>query len=119
MRRLGRHAGSLPGIGAARGRRAISSISGDYLDVGPERARPAGAGLGRIITTYRSMIEVCRDRANELQISRLEIDRISGLPEGYSGKILGWEGDAPRKKRLWPVALKTMPATLGLKDPAH
>jgi hypothetical protein len=81
-----------------------------------------GAELGRLITDYRTLVETCRARADELQLSRSEIDRLSGLPSGYAGKILGKASvedvGFPRKKgskKLWPVALETMLGTLGLK----
>jgi len=53
-------------------------------------------------------------RADELGISRLEIDRLGGLPAGYAGKLLGKDG-GQRKKKMWPVALEAMLGVLGLK----
>src|SRR4030081_2283409 len=47
------------------------------------------ASLGRMIGDYRGLIETCRQRADELGISRLEIDRLGGLPAGYAAKLLG------------------------------
>jgi hypothetical protein len=73
------------------------------------------ANLGRMISDYRGLIETCRQRADELGISRLEIDRIGGLPSGYAGKLLGRDGGGPRQKKMWPVALEAMLGTLGLK----
>ena len=72
------------------------------------------ATLGRIVSDYRSLVEVCQQRAVELEISRLEIDRIAGLTSGYSAKILG-SGDGKRPKRMWPVALEAILDVLGLK----
>ena len=46
-----------------------------------------GATLGRVIGDYRGLIETCRARADELALSRSEIDRLSGLPSGFSGKL--------------------------------
>jgi hypothetical protein len=81
-----------------------------------------GAALGQLFTDYRTLIETCRARADELQLSRSELDRLSGLPAGYSGKILGKKSvedvSYPRKKsskKLWPVALESMLGTLGLR----
>jgi hypothetical protein len=74
-----------------------------------------GATLGRTITDYRTLVETCRQRADELGISRLEIDRIGGLPSGYAGKLLGRDGGGPRQKKMWPVALESMLGVLGLK----
>jgi hypothetical protein len=76
-----------------------------------------GAVLGRLIGDYRGLVETCRARAEELEISRLEIDRLGGLPQGYSGKILGKDGAGPgrKHKKMWPVALESMLGVLGLK----
>jgi hypothetical protein len=81
-----------------------------------------GANLGRLITDYRTLVETCRARADELELSRLEIDRLGGLPTGYSGKLLGKDAvddvSFPRKKnskKIWPVALESMLGVLGLK----
>jgi hypothetical protein len=72
------------------------------------------ASLGRVISDYRALVEVCRRRAEELALSRSEIDRISGLPHGYAGKLLS-NGFAKKPKRMWPVSLESMLGTLGLK----
>jgi hypothetical protein len=57
-----------------------------------------------------------------VRLSRAEIDRLGGLPGGYSGKILGKASvddiSYPRKKsskKLYPVALEVMLGVLGLK----
>jgi hypothetical protein len=68
-----------------------------------------------LITDYQTLVETCRARADELGISRLEIDRLGGLPVGYAGKLLGRDGLGPRKKKIWPVALESMLGVLGLK----
>jgi hypothetical protein len=75
------------------------------------------ANLGRLIGDYRGLVEACRARADELELSRLEIDRLGGLPVGYAGKLLGKDGDAPgrKNKKMWPVALESMLGVLGLK----
>lgn len=75
------------------------------------------ATLGRVIGDYRGLIETCRARADELALSRSEIDRLSGLPAGFAGKILGKGGLLPGKKhkRMWPVSLELMLGTLGLR----
>jgi hypothetical protein len=72
------------------------------------------ASLGRVISDYRALVEICKQRADELELSRFEIDRIGGLPQGYAGKLLG-NGFAKRPKRMWPVALESMLGALGLK----
>jgi hypothetical protein len=72
------------------------------------------ANLGRLITDYRSLVEVCRARADELAISRLEIDRLGGLPAGYAAKLIGKDG-TPLPKRMWPGSLEAMLGVLGLR----
>jgi hypothetical protein len=70
-----------------------------------------GATLGRIVSDYHGLVEVCRQRADELEISRCGIDSISGLAAGQAGKILGRK----QKMRMGPVSLGLMLETLGLK----
>jgi hypothetical protein len=66
--------------------------------------------LGRVITDYKTLVQICRQRADELAISRLEIDRIGGLPSGYAGKLLGKDGGEPgrKNKKIWPIAMEAM-----------
>jgi hypothetical protein len=73
-----------------------------------------GAMLGRVIDDYRGLVETCQQRAVELEISRLEIDRLAGLAEGYSAKLLG-SGNGERPKRMWPIGLELILGTLGLR----
>jgi hypothetical protein len=74
--------------------------------------------IARPISDYRTLVETCRARAAELELSREEIDRISGLPDGYAGKLLGRAGTLPgpskKKKKMWPTSLELMLGTLGL-----
>jgi hypothetical protein len=83
----------------------------------PTISKRTSASLGRLITDYRTLVETCRARADELELSRLEIDRLGGLPVGYAGKLLGKDGGAPgrKHKKMWPVALESMLGVLGLK----
>jgi hypothetical protein len=74
-----------------------------------------GATIGRLFSDYRTLVETCRERAEEMGISRSEIDRLGGLPAGYAGKLLGKEGAGGRKKKMWPIALESMLGVLGLK----
>jgi hypothetical protein len=79
--------------------------------------------IARPIAGYRGFVEICRQRAEELAISRLEIDRLAGLPSGYSSKLLGRDGAGPKKKRLWPIGMEALLGVLGLQilvieDPA-
>jgi hypothetical protein len=81
-----------------------------------ETCKPAS--LGRVISDYRTLVETCRQRADELALSRSEIDRLGGLPLGYAGKLLGKESVEHRGKKckkMWPVSLELMLAVLGLK----
>jgi hypothetical protein len=73
-----------------------------------------GATLGRVIDDYRSLVEICQQRAVELGISRLELDRLSGVTSGYCGKILG-NGNSKKQKRLWPIGMEAILGALGLK----
>lgn len=69
----------------------------------------ASAVFGRLFSDYRTLIETCRARAAELELSRLELDRLSKLPEGYSAKILGKEENTKTQKgfgrRVWERCL--------------
>jgi hypothetical protein len=79
----------------------------------PSSGRPAA--VGQSFTHYSTLIETCRQRANELALSRLELDRISGLPAGFSAKLLGHDGGGPYRKRAWPISLEALLGALGLK----
>src|SRR5207244_12764300 len=70
--------------------------------------------LGRIVSSYRSMVEACQQRAIDLDISRSELDRLAGFTEGWAGKILG-NGHGKNPKRMWPVSLELMLGVLGLR----
>ena len=70
-----------------------------------------GAVLGRIVNDYHGLIEICRQRAEELAISRSGIDDLSGLPNGFAGKALGDR----QRKGLGPLTLGPMLQVLGLK----
>ena len=55
--------------------------------------------IARPVTGYKGLVETCRQRAIEMAISRLELDRLAGLPSGYSAKLLGNDDGVPRKKK--------------------
>jgi hypothetical protein len=78
-----------------------------------------GANIGRPISSYRVLVETFRARADELGLSRAEIDRLSGLPDGYAGRLLGRAATAPgankQRRRMLPTALDSMLGVLGLK----
>jgi hypothetical protein len=71
--------------------------------------------IARPIPGYKGLVETCRQRADELAISRLELDRLAGLPSGCSSKLLGKDGAGKKQKRMWPIGLEAMLGTLGLK----
>lgn len=72
--------------------------------------------IARPIVGYRDLVETCRQRAQELAISRLELDRLAGLPAGFSGKLLGRDDSEKRKqRRMWPASLEAIIGTLGLQ----
>jgi hypothetical protein len=79
----------------------------------PSAAR--AAAVGQLFTGYSTLIESCRVRCDQLALSRAELDRLSGLPDGYSAKLLGRDGCGPRQKRAWPVSLDAMLGALGLQ----
>jgi hypothetical protein len=76
---------------------------------------PTVTCIARPVTGYKGLVETCRQRANELAVSRLELDRLAGLPAGYSAKLLGKEGGALKPKRMWPASLEVILQTLGLQ----
>jgi hypothetical protein len=79
----------------------------------PSPGRPAA--VGQSFTHYSTLIETCRSRCDELALSRAELDRLSGLPDGYSAKLLGRDGCGQRQKRAWPISLEALLGALGLK----
>lgn len=48
----------------------------------------AAAPFARFVTDYPALVEVIRERCDQMEIARLELDRITGLPDGYAGKVL-------------------------------
>jgi hypothetical protein len=72
-----------------------------------------------VIHDYDELRIALRARAEALDISRIEIDRIAGTANGYAGAVLS---DTARK-RIGPARLGPMLAALGLalvvvEDPA-
>lgn len=79
-------------------------------------AQTAGEPLGpvqplAVVGEYGELIEVLRNRASELGLSRLELDERTGLQVGYSGKLLG----AGHVRTLGPLSMGLMLQALGLK----
>jgi hypothetical protein len=48
-------------------------------------------------------------------VSRLELDRLAGLPAGYSGRLLSNGDNAKEPRRMWPASLDAILGTLGLR----
>jgi len=71
--------------------------------------------IARPVVGYKGLVETCRQRAIEMAISRLELDRLAGLPSGYSAKLLGKDDGVLRKKKMWPASLEAILGTLGLQ----
>jgi len=78
--------------------------------VPPAIERPPSP-VGRLIGTYHEFVDVCRDRADEMEISREEIDKIAGLADGHTAYLLA------RKfiKTFTPASLPLILDTLGLR----
>src|SRR5882672_12690424 len=75
--------------------------------------------FARVVYHYPGFIEAIRDRTVDLGISRLETDRIAGLPTGFCGKVLSHNP----VKRIGLASLGPLLETLGLivmivEDPA-
>ena len=63
------------------------------------------------VTTYSDLHMLLRARANDLQLSREELDSISGLQPGYTAKLL-----SPRPmKRLGVTSMPLLLSALGVK----
>lgn len=65
----------------------------------------------RFIRSYDDLQLALRRRADELGISRLEIDRIAGLPTGYAAKVLC----DPPVRRMSVAQIAAFLGALGLK----
>jgi hypothetical protein len=83
----------------------------------PKPAKPVApiakppSPVGRLLATYDDLVDVCRARADELQISRIELDRLTGLADAHSSMLLA------RKymKVFGPVSTGLMLDALGLR----
>lgn len=62
-------------------------------------------------SSYDDLIVICRDRADELGLTRMEIDRLGGLADGHAGKLLCLS----TLKKLGHVSLGPMMGTLALR----
>lgn len=69
------------------------------------------AAVARMISDYDEFVAAVRARADEMEMTRLEIDHQAGLCSGYSGKLLG-----PRQvKGFGKVSLGPMLGALGCR----
>ena len=55
---------------------------------------PAAASFARYANDYPALIDALRERSDQMSLARLELDRICGLADGHSGKLLS---KTPRK----------------------
>jgi hypothetical protein len=67
--------------------------------------------VGRLIASYDDFVDVCRARADELEISRIELDRITGLADAHSSMLL----TKKFMKVFGPVSTGLMLDALGLR----
>lgn len=65
----------------------------------------------RMVSDYSELVHALRDRANEMQISRLDLDDISGLQSGYSSKLLSLNPG----KIFGPISMGPVLEVLGLR----
>jgi hypothetical protein len=113
---LGRQHFSLvysPAIERARAARPPKSEDhghGIAADVVPLTPAPPPEPLPEI-TSYKTLVAACRLRADQLQVSRLTLDELAGLPSGYVGKLLALKSG----KRIGVESLGALLGALGLK----
>jgi hypothetical protein len=67
--------------------------------------------IGRVISNYADVLDIFRSRADQLELSRLELDHIADLPDGYSSVLIS---KSPRKV-FGPVSLGRILNALGLR----
>jgi hypothetical protein len=65
----------------------------------------------RAFSNYSGLIQALRARAEELAISRQDLDRLAGVPLGYSGKLLG----SAQVRKLTAATLFYLLEALGLE----
>lgn len=66
------------------------------------------------VNSYVGLRDAIRRRVSALDISRATLDEITGLPLGYSGKLLA-SGEAKDPKRFGPLSLDLILQATGLK----
>ena len=65
-----------------------------------------------MVRSYDDLVQVLRDRADELNVSRLTIDDAAGLSLGHASRLLS---PRPRQKILGQVSLGLVLGALGVK----
>jgi hypothetical protein len=78
--------------------------------VAPPPAKPPSP-IGRVIASYHDFVDVCRARADQLEVSRVELDRLTGLADAHSSMLL----TKSCMKIFGPVSLPLMLDVLGLR----
>src|SRR4051812_42695572 len=58
------------------------------------------SGVAIEIKNYDELIDLCNQRAAELQLTRAQLDELAGLQEGYSSKVLR----KSQLKKLGPIS---------------
>jgi hypothetical protein len=79
--------------------------------VQPSIANPHPPVVGRAIKNYDDVIDAFRDRADDLEISRHEIDRLTGLADAHASMLL----TKSCMKVFGPQSLPLMLQVLGLR----
>jgi hypothetical protein len=67
--------------------------------------------VGGFIENYSDIVEICRDRADLMELSRHETDRLVGLPEGHAGHVLALSLSKP----IGPIYLLPLLEHFGLR----
>jgi hypothetical protein len=107
--------GYSPAIERARAARAPKAEDHGHAiavaaDVVPLTPSPPPEPLPEI-TNYSTLIATCRLRADQLQVSRLTLDELAGLPSGYVGKLLALKSG----KRIGVESLGALLGALRIK----
>jgi hypothetical protein len=71
--------------------------------------------IGRRIESYEDVVQAFRDRADDLEISRNELDRLTGLADAHCSMLLMKSPMKTPMKIFGPVSLPAMLAVLGLR----
>jgi hypothetical protein len=71
--------------------------------------------IGRVVASYEDVVQAFRDRADQLEISRIELDRLTGLADAHCSMLLMKSPMKTPMKIFGPVSLPAMMAVLGLR----